>query len=175
MGSIRLKTTCLGLLWLTLVFLLSGCLMKTTPPGPNSAGGSVEGVPYSFHQWAQGLSVMIWHDLSNGTADCSGTGSTSDPVYREACRAEAEDGRSLEWQIHTTDGVRAEMWINGDPYELANGNLFLIDTQDGTVHVVQLQRDLSNLAANHERITAFAQADLDVSSFIESVKSRLTE
>lgn len=173
MGTSRLKLTSLIFLLLTLI-LLSGC-MRSTPPGPNSAGGSIEGVPYFFHQWAQGLSVMIWHDLSNGTADCSGTGSTSDPVYREGCRAEAADGRSLEWQIHTTDGVGAEMRINGNPYDLANGNLFLIDTQDGTLHVVQLQRDLSNLAANHESITAFAQDDVDVSSFIERVKSRLTE
>lgn len=170
MNTIRLKLTSLGILFVSFV-LLSGCMMKSTPPGPNTAGGSIEGVSYSFHQWAQGMSIMIWHDLS-GYGSCGGSGSTSDPIYRVDCRAEGTNGRTLKWQIHTTDGVSAEMRINGNEFNLADGTLFLIDHQDGTAHVVQRQRDLSNLAANHQSITAFTPTDQEVANYVESVKKR---
>jgi hypothetical protein len=174
MGTMQLKSTSFWFLFLT-TFFLSSCLMRATPPGPNSASGSIEGVSYTFHQWAQGLSVMIWHNLLPGTSSCGGSGSTSDPIYREECTVEDADGRSLEWQIHTTDGVTAEMWINGTEYNLANGRLFLIEYQNDTPQIVQLQDNLANLAANDESITAFAQANQDISNFIESVKSRSSE
>lgn len=169
MDRLQLKLTSFQFILLTVV-VSSGCMIRSTPPGPNSASGSVAGVSYSFHQWAQGLSVMIWHDLDGG-GSCGGSGSTSDPIYRVTCTAEDRNGRSLEWQIHTTDGMDAEMWINGDEYYLADGKLFLIDYQDGAVHIVQFQRDLSNLMANHESITAFIPTDQDVSNFVESVRS----
>lgn len=174
MNKIQLRTTFLGIFFLAMI-LLNGCLMKSTPPGPNTAYGSVEGVSYTFHKWGEGLSVMIWHDL-NGEGSCTGSGSTSDPVYREYCTVESTDGRTLDWQIHTTDGVAAEMRINGNAYNLADGVLFLIDHQDSTIHVAQLQRDLSHLATNHQSITAFAPNDDDISSFVEHVKeNRLSE
>jgi hypothetical protein len=174
MGTIRFKSTSVWFIFFTLL-LLSSCVMRSTPPGPNTAGGSVEGVSYSYHQWAQGLSIMIWHDL-NGGGSCGGSGSTSDPVYRVDCIAEGIDGSMLEWQIHSTDGVTADMRINDQEYNLADGTLFLIDHREGTAHVVQLKRDFSNLVATPESITAFAPTDQDVANFIESVKeSRLSD
>jgi hypothetical protein len=51
----------------------------------------------------------------------------------------------------------------------------LIEYQNDTPQIVQLQDNLANLAANDESITAFAQANQDISNFIESVKSRSSE
>ena len=125
MRTARLGQVCL---WFMLVAgLLANCSPKSTPPGANSVGGSVDGVVlYSYHYWEEGLAILIWHDFSYGESGCRGSGSTEDPVYRLVCDVEARDGRRFNWEVHTGDGVTAQMWINGESYDLAHGAMFLV-------------------------------------------------
>jgi hypothetical protein len=124
-------------LFLLIAGFVSGCLTKSTPPGPNSVGGMVEGAVYSYYYWAEGLGILVWHDLSFGTAGCSESASTDDELVRLECTAEAQDGRSLHWAIHTMDGITAEMWINGQEVDLSQGNMFLISVDVDEIDIRQ--------------------------------------
>ena len=115
------------ILLLLVVGLLGGCGTKSTPPGASSVGGMVGEAVYSYHYWAEGLNFLIWHDLSFGAESCGGTGSTDDPVFRLECSAETQDDRRLEWVVHTTDGITAEMWINDNRVDLSQG-IYVFDS-----------------------------------------------
>lgn len=158
-------------LWLLLFAgFISSCTAKSTPPGANSIGGSVEGINYSYHYWEEGLAILIWHDFSYGGEGCSGSGSTEDPVYRLKCDVQARDGRGFSWEVHSSDGLTAEMWINDQSYDLSQGNLFLVNSLDSGVNVAQLQRDFSDFEANNETIAALVTTDQDVANFYDSFK-----
>lgn len=159
-------------LFLLVAGFFSGCTMKSTPPGASSVGGMVGEAVYSYHYWVEGLGILIWHDLSHGGEACSGTGSTEDPVFRLACSAEGLDGRSLEWMVHTTDGITAEMWINGQNIDLSEGNMFLIRTQGEAFEIVQLERDLSGIGSDNAAIEALATDDPDVAAFVDLAGAR---
>jgi hypothetical protein len=170
MYIIRLKNV---YLWLLIIAgLLSGCFPKSTPPGANSVGGGVDGSTYSYHYWAEGLAILIWHDVSSGGAGCTGSGSTEDPVYRLECDVEALDGRRFNWEIHTSDGVTADMWIEGQRYDLSQGTMFLVSSLDGEVEVVQLHRDFSILQPDNDTISALAISDSDIANFVERIKTQ---
>jgi hypothetical protein len=131
----------------------------------------VDEAVYSYHYWAEGLNILIWHDLSFGTEGCSSSGSTEDDLFRLECNAETLDGRQFEWLVHTMDGVTAEMWIDGRSIDLSQGNMFLISTRGGEVEIVQLARDLSGLTAGNASIEAMADNDPDVAAFISQVET----
>jgi hypothetical protein len=149
---------------LALLLAATGCY-RTTPPGPITAGGQFEGAAYVYYRWEQGLRIMIWHDATNATS--SGSGSTSDPVYRVEGRALYDDGSELSWTIETRDGQTAQLTLNGVVYDLSAGTLFLVRQSGGSIQVEQLRRDLSGVEANEESILAFAQDDAQVARFIE--------
>ena len=156
--------------WLLLIAgLLMSCSPKSTPPGANSIGGSVDGARFSYHYWEEGLAILIWHDLSYGGEGCSGTGSTEDPVYELECDAESTDGQTFSWKVHSRDGVTGEMWIDDQRYDLSQGNMFLVSSQDNGVQVDQLQRDFSELEPNAETISALSNSDPDVADFIARI------
>jgi hypothetical protein len=158
--------------WLCLfltVGLLVGCSPKSTPPGANSIYGGVDVARFSYHYWEEGLSILIWHDLSYGGEGCSGTGSTEDPVYRLECDVESADGQSFSWKVHTRDGVTADMWIEDQSYDLSQGNMFLVSSGDDGIQVDQLQRDFSELEPDVETISASSYSDPDVADFIARI------
>lgn len=167
MRNIRTRYLLLGIFFL--FGFLIGCSAKSTPPGANSIGGSVDGANYSYHYWDEGLAILIWHDFSYGAEGCSGTGSTEDPVYRLECSVEAQDGRRFEWEVHSSDGQTGDMWINGESYNLSQGTLFLVSSQGDDVKVNQLQRDFSELEATNEAIAGMAQSDPDVANFVTGI------
>lgn len=159
-----------GSWFLLIAVLLCSCAPKSTPPGANSIGGAVDGANYSYHYWEEGLAFLIWHDFSYGAESCTGTGSTEDPVYRLECGVEAQDGRRFSWEVHTGDGLTADMWINNQSIDLSQGKMFLVSLQDGGVDVVQLQRDFSELEGNYETIADMASSDPDVANLVESAQ-----
>jgi hypothetical protein len=160
-------------MWLILIgFVLSSCAPKSTPPGATLVGGGVEDTMFSYHRWEEGLAILIWHDIAYGGSGCNGSASTEDPVYRLTCDAVAPDGRTFDWEVHSTDGVTAQMWINGQSYDLDQGTVFLISEQDGQLQVTQIQRDLSGLEPDYESVTAYASIDGDITAFIENVSAR---
>ena len=131
-----------------------------------------QGASYSFHYWNEGLAILVWQDFSYGSGEtCSGTGSTEDPVYRLECDVSAEDGREFSWTAHTGDGVTGEMWIDGQPFDLDEGSMFLVRVSDGDLQIKQIQRDLSELERSGEAISALASSDPDVADFMASISA----
>ncbi|MBK8903874.1 MAG: hypothetical protein IPM53_22020 [Anaerolineaceae bacterium] len=157
-----------NLLYLLLLSLsLTSCFRATTPPGPNMAGGGYENVKYDYFDWQEGLNVMIWHEGVT-TSGCNSSGSTSSDTHLVQCQATTQSGIEYTWEVATKDGRSAEFTLDGQPYDLADGNLFLITLTNGILDVQQLQRDLSDVDTTHDSITQFGLADPDIRHFIET-------
>lgn len=159
-------------LWVFIIAgILLGCSPKSTPPGANSVYGGLDVARFSYHYWEEGLAILIWHNFTYGGEGCSGSGSTEDPVYRLVCDVESADGQSFSWKMHTQDGIKADMWIDDESYDLSQGNMFLVRAQDGGIQVGQYQRDSSKLEPTVENINALSTSDPDVSDFIERIRT----
>jgi hypothetical protein len=167
--NINLKTVKLialtGLFFALLVYL-NGC-QRHTPPGPNKHTANVEDTSYVLLRWDEGLSVMMWFDFT-GVVFTSGQSSTSDPFHEESGHSEAIDGRRVEWQLKTKDGITVTCKINDMTYDLSKGTLFLISTKIDEVNVQQIGRDLSRISPTVESCTEFGKNDPDVSAFIKT-------
>jgi hypothetical protein len=137
---------------------------RSTPPGADAAGGGLGQARYVFLRWKEGLTIMIWHDIL-GSGEGKGSGSTTDPVYRYRGYAESLDGGRFDWEVQTLDGKTALFWIDDTSYDLSDGTLFIVTTQDGKTEVKQLHRDLSGVQTDRESIIAFAQNDPDIIKF----------
>lgn len=151
--------------------LLAGCSRRTTPPGPDTIGGTVGGTSYTMLVWDEGLRILIWSDIAAASTSAGG-GSTEDDVYRQEGRAEAPDGRSYDYYLETSNGVTADFSIDGVPYDLQQGALFLMVTRGGETSVQQLDRDLAALPATNEGIANFGQADPAIATFIQDAGGR---
>jgi hypothetical protein len=167
--TVRTGWTILPIL-LVILLALVAC-GGTTPPGPNAVYGGVNGqASYLLLDWQEGLRVLIWDDIVEGGHDNSGSGSTSDPVYHQSGGAQAADGRSYEYELETSDGLKAEFTIDGVPYDLEQGRLFLIRTAGDGTRVQQLDLDLSGLTPTNDSIVAFGKETPEIAAFIaESV------
>ena len=152
---------------LLLLLVSSGCT-RTTPPGPNTVFATLEeGVSFSFLTWEEGLRLMIWYDDASGVWH-GGSGSTQDPVYHQTGHAQGANGREVEWTLDTEDGETATFQLDGQPYDLAQGALFLISLQGDQVQVRQLERDLAGVTPTVEGVGAFGRSDPDIAAFIGS-------
>ncbi|TRO49024.1 hypothetical protein E2P60_00055 [Candidatus Bathyarchaeota archaeon] len=159
--------------WLSIILIINfiiSCSPKSTPPGANSIYGGVDVARFSYHYWEEGLAILIWHDFTYGGEGCSGSGSTEDPVYRLVCDVESADGQSFSWKVHTQDGVTADMWIEDQSYDLSQGNMFLVKSQDGGIQVEQYQRDFSEFEPTVETVNALSKSDPDVADFIARIR-----
>ena len=172
MNPHKLKTSRIawGLLALLLVAVAAGC-QNTTPPGPDVAYDTIGSTNCTLLAWKEGLRINLWYDIT-GNFHTSGSGSTSDPIYKESGYAQAADGRQVNWQVETADGKSATFSIAGQPYDLAKGALFLVTTRSGQTQVQQLSFDLSKLPAVHESCQTVADASPDVSSFIQTASAK---
>jgi hypothetical protein len=161
--------------FILIVGLLTGCAPKSTPPGDNSISGVAEGARYSYHYWDEGLALLFWYDFSSGGGGCVGSGSTEDPVYRLECDVDNLAGQRVKWLAETTDGVAADLWIDGRQYDLANGTMFLIATRGNSLQIEQVARDLSQLAPDVDELAALATEDPAVIDFIAQMTGDAVE
>ena len=115
---------------------LAACFGRTTPPGPDMAGGAYESASYEYFHWREGLDIMIWHDAVSSSV-CNSSGSTSSDTHVVQCQATSESGDDLFWQIETSDGRTAQLSINNQLFDLANGTVFLITTAGGQTDIQQ--------------------------------------
>ena len=162
MKLLRISFAVLMLLLIT--SLIAGCTGKSTPPGDQ--------VTYSYHYWNEGLAILIWHDSSAGSEGCSGSGSTEDPVYRLECTVQPLDGNPFEWTVHTSDGITADMWIDDEPIDLSQGNMFVIQSVDDGIRYDQYERDFSTLEPTNEALASLTEKDQVIIDFVEEVNSR---
>lgn len=163
--AVRNRKTILWLWAIAIVLIGAGGCQQSTPPGADIVFGKTGNSSYTFLHWKEGLRILIWFDVA-GEVSGSGSGSTSDPVYRVAGRASASDGRRIDWRVETADGRTATFSIDGRSYDLSKGVLFLVRTKGGDLQVQQLDRDLSAVGPTNESCEAFAETDPDISRFI---------
>lgn len=145
---------------------LAACLRSTTPPAPDMAAGAYENVAYEFLHWQEGLNVMVWHEAMTDS-NCSSSSESNVDTSFVQCQIRTAEGFEYTWQIATKNGRSADVMLNGQPYDLADGNVFLITIENGLPDVQQLPRDLSDVEPNYDSITQFGLADADISQFIE--------
>jgi hypothetical protein len=68
----------------------------------------------------------------------------------------------------TPDGQKGTVTIQGQTYDFAAGNLFLISAAGPELRVKQLRRDFANVKFTREGLEAFARADDEVRAFFET-------
>ena len=142
-ASIRMRLVAVSLFFCVTI---AGCGSGTTPPGPSSSYGVVEGnTHFQFLLWEEGLAIMIV-DTMMVKHHSNGHGSTRDPVYRQTGSAQSKAGDRYDWEIETTDGRTATLKINSVEYEIAKGAVFVIQMNDKKPMVDQLDLDVSKLS-----------------------------
>ncbi len=156
-----------SLIWLLAIsgFLFAACSTASTPPGPDMAAGVYIQSGYEFYRWEEGLTLMIWFDGASSSA-CSSSSSTSDPTFVLRCHAVSRSDIRFDWYLETEDGVKADFLIDGKPFDLDDGKLFLITTSTGETEVMQKERDLSGVRPDADSITEFGLNDPDIQEFI---------
>ena len=162
------KHTRLAPLVLTiLLFSLVAC-SDSTAPEPNDINGAVEGgAAYLLLDWPEGLRIMIWDDIvTHGGTYGSSTSATYDELFQQEGSAHAADGEGYEYTIETGDGLQANFAIDGVPYDLNRGNVFLIRVADEKNKVQQLDLDLSGVAPTNAGVEAFGQDTAEIADFI---------
>ena len=164
-----------GMIWimpLLGIFLgLSSCAGKTTPPGANMIFGTFIapegfGGSYTLLQWKEGLSISIVDD-SQGGHQSSGSGSTEDPVWRGQGSISSQNGQDITWQVETKDGKTAKFFINEQPYDLTQGTLFLIKTNNGSTQIMQHQSRHNGACSDHESCQQILKGDPAILQFIQ--------
>lgn len=153
------------LLLILMAGFIIGCSPRSSPPGPAHATGSIDGAGYVLHSWPDGLKILIVHDTPNAFF-CSGEGGTSSPVYHLECDTEANDGRTIQWRVETSDGISAQLSVGAENFNVVESSVFLMRSIEGGVGVEQISRDLSTLIFDHDQIFAFIKDDEDISAFI---------
>ena len=83
------------------------------------------------------------------------------------CEAFSPAGQRLDWQIETVDGLTAEFRINGERYDLSDGNIFLMSTANDMTHIQQTQGDLSSLSLEYDDIVSYGLGHTDIAQFIQ--------
>lgn len=156
---------------------LSACTSKTTPPGANIIFGTLIvpegfGGSYTLLQWKEGLSISIVDD-NQGGHQSSGSGSTEEPVWRGQGSINSQNGQDITWRVETKDGKTAKFFINEQPYDLAQGTLFLIKTNSGSPQIMQHQSRHNGTCSDDESCQQLLRQDPAVLQFIqETLQSR---
>jgi hypothetical protein len=160
---------------LLLLTLVSGCIPTSPPPIPEVASGAYKekaGFEYLF--WDEGLEIMVWHDYLGPAGSASQAESTPfrmDPLYTLKGYAQSLEGDRFDWEMQTGDGRTGQFWIDGRPYDLDEGVLFIVRRSNGAAEVTQLVRDLSGVQPYAESCVSFARGDPDLARFIEGMSS----
>ncbi len=109
------------------------------------------------------INLVIWSD-SLGAAETSGdsglVGSTAERFFTSV------DGKRIDWKWRVPKEKGGDFRLNGTPYDLANGTLFLVSTKGGRVRVTQLDVDLSRVQPNAQAFEALAKNEPTIAKFI---------
>ena len=156
---------------LGMLLALSACAGKTTPPGANMIFGTLIepegfGGSYTLLQWKEGLSISLIDD-SRGAHQSSGSGSTEDPVWRGQGSIGIQNGQHITWRVQTSDGKTAQFYIDEQPYDLAQGTLFLIKTNSDSPQITQQQSRHQGTCSDDESCQRLLKQDPAVLQFIQ--------
>jgi hypothetical protein len=110
------------------------------------------------------IALVVWTDNTG----FSGHESESSLFSGASARGSfsSVDGKRIDWEWNAPKEKGGDFQLNGTPYDLANGTLFLVSTKGGQVRVTQLDVDLSKVQPNKEGFEALAKNDPKISQFI---------
>lgn len=115
------------------------------------------------------ISLLIWSDLTGQ----SGSSSEGDLFgYSAGGFFSSPDGRRVDWKWKAPKEKGGDFQINGTPYDLANGTLFLVSTKGGRVLVTQLDVDLSKVPSDKQGFEALAKKEPNVAQFTAEVSGQ---
>jgi hypothetical protein len=147
---------CLALVAMVLLFRIGG--------GPGGGGmsfgeTSVQYVSVSSDGHAD---LVVWSDLAGPASQ----GGDSGLFGAEAAGSvSAADGRRVDWEWKEPAARGGAFRINGTPYDLADGTLFLVSTNGGQVRVTQLDFDLSGVRPDKHGFEGLAEKEPRVAQF----------
>jgi hypothetical protein len=152
---------------LIVLALCAACMPHPDAPDPDLAAGTCGATSYVYLRLQDGLRLMIWHDILQRSLQ-RGMEIGDTPVYWYHEHAESPDGRRLDWQVETSDGRLARLWIDDTSYDLADDQLFIVTTRQGATKVAHVQRSLESVPIGHESCEVFAAHDPDLDAFVSS-------
>lgn len=159
--------------------------LETEPPGgtPGIDYGSIWCLKEAFRQ--DGLVFAVfWFDDWWGSNGGSGGHSSNDCQQSEAqyslTLGSGEESRtnvSIAYLKLAQKVKPAELTIQGESFDLRNGNLFLISTRGDTVKVRQTKRDigLKGMRFDVESIQETAKTDEEIREFFAVVSAKKPE
>ena len=158
-GCLALVTAAVVVVWL---WVFSGGGGGTTSVGDTS-------VQYVSINPEGRLSLVIWSDLQGQGANEQESG-----LFGSRCKGffSAADGRRVDWVWSSPKEKGGDFQINGTPYNLANGTLFLVSARGGQVRVTQLDVDLSGVEPSKRGLEAFAKKEQRVAQFIAEARRK---
>lgn len=122
----------------------------------------IDDASVNFGVCGDGYALVVW---------CDGGGSfgANWDMSRNAIKYEgsfsARDGREYTVECFTADGKTGSVSIDGQPFKLDDGSLFLVATEGVTTSVRQLQRKL--LKPEMDALMKLAKTDTDIKAFFE--------
>ena len=153
--------------WLISILLLLiswSCAPTPTAPGPVGAAGVYIHTGFEHYVWEEGLRLMIWIEEIKSSS-CNTT--TNGQRFVMSCHAISHDDIHTAWHLTTSDGKTGDFSIDNQPYDLADGNLFLLAGSGGGMRVRQVRRDLSGVQPQASSVTEFGLADPAIQELIQ--------
>jgi hypothetical protein len=109
-----------------------------------------------------GSMLVIWSDLSRG-----GGGGSSSNMHGLSCEGQllGEDGHTVKYRCEAKTATTGTVTIDGQSFDLEDGNLLLVTLDGTTCRVKQLRRDLKHLNFNRRTLRRFAERDAEIGEF----------
>jgi len=114
---------------------------------------------------AENVAALVWFD-EGGTVGPEGI-SFTDNEAQTGMRL--KDGTRVILDYRHSPGTVA---INGRPFSVKNGRLFLVNAADGSIRVQQYQCDFSKTPGNIEGVSTFEKTDPHLRQFIQALRAK---
>jgi hypothetical protein len=109
--------------------------------------------------------LVLWGDTSPSS---HGSGTTR-RTFVEG-RFAGTGGRRVDFLCETTDGRTARFEIDDKVFDLAQGSLFLVSTQQEKPRVAQFAQDVTKFPNEAGALREFALANAEISKFFQEAQ-----
>jgi len=106
----------------------------------------------------------VWSDYTGGSG-IHGSSHDSGWMVEGTVGCHSDQEHPAPFNCRSSDGASATMNIAGEDYELSDGSLFLVSTQEERPKVAQLQFDINAIPADLKLISEFARSQKEISNF----------
>lgn len=110
------------------------------------------------------VAFVVWTDFRKVGGSSGGGASLAGMDFRGAMRSAA--GVEVGWSCQTRDGQSGAVTIQGQSFDLADGQLFLVSTAGGAVRIRQLR--LPEMQGSHAAFERLAADVPDVGAFVKA-------